>query len=115
MFTVLSGAVFSSQIILVCVGCFHHDFSSFQLPLPWPRPALPPRELNFAAPLARRGPPTLLQVGASGAIMGLLGGWTAQLLCQWGDGDAAQQGQRMTQFVVPPPAPPLRFYHPFSS
>lgn len=44
--------------------------------------------------------PDQLSVGASGALMGLMGAWSADLYCSWGHGSRAEQAQRSAQFVV---------------
>lgn len=44
--------------------------------------------------------PDKIGVGASGALMGLMGAWLVDILCEWGDGDAAAQGQHSFQLVL---------------
>lgn len=44
--------------------------------------------------------PDTIGVGASGALMGILGAWIVDILTKWGDGDAQAQGQRSFQLVI---------------
>jgi membrane associated rhomboid family serine protease len=44
--------------------------------------------------------PAQISVGASGALMGVLGGWTAWLLLHWADGGEGHQQQRAAQLVM---------------
>lgn len=44
--------------------------------------------------------PDKIGVGASGSLMGLMGAWFVDLLVEWGDGDAAAQGNRSFQLVM---------------
>lgn len=44
--------------------------------------------------------PTKIGVGASGALMGIMGAWFVDILADWGDGEAHLQQQRYFQLVM---------------
>ena len=44
--------------------------------------------------------PNSLSVGASGALMGVMGAWITHLLVHWGDGDLQTQARRGVQFLI---------------
>ena len=44
--------------------------------------------------------PDNIGVGASGALMGLMGGWFVHIICSWGQGDEGAQQQQTFNLVM---------------
>jgi membrane associated rhomboid family serine protease len=54
----------------------------------------------WSAMLSTIAMPNNIGVGASGALMGLMGGWLAHILCTWGQGDENAQQQQTFNLVM---------------
>lgn len=54
----------------------------------------------YASVMSAALKPDQISVGASGALMGVMGAWTVHLLLHWGDGHEGHQSQRGVQLIL---------------
>lgn len=88
--------VFVCRILWAAVFCAQSNFISPLTPLP---PLLPPSGICGALWSAVINP-NLLSVGASGALLGVVGAWFSFLSCHWGHGTPSDQQVRKQMLIM---------------